>query len=230
MIITKLEIQKQDKNRVNVFIDGKFAVSLDIGEIVSLGLQKNQEVASGFLSKIIAQSDFGKFFNFALNFLSFRPRSEYEIREALKRKAILLHRSIGEKKDYQETIEAVIEKLRSINQVNDYDFAKWFVDQRNSFRPKGRAALEQELARKKISRSIISEVLGAKNSDPEIPSQFELALIASRKKAVVLSQKIKDKKSHFEAKIRLQRHLASRGFDWDTIKQAVEKQLGKEYN
>ncbi len=230
MIITKLEYQKKDKNRVNLFIDDKFAVSLSLDELVSLGLQKNQEITNDLLNKIIGQSDFGKFFNFALNFLSFRPRSEYEIREALKRKIVLLERSSGEKKDYRETVEAVIEKLKSINQINDLEFAKWFVNQRNTFRPKGKAALQQELARKKVSREVISSVLNEKNDNLESLSQFELAIASCRKKAAILALKIKDKKSRFEAKIKLQRHLASRGFDWETIRSVVEKLLGKEYN
>jgi regulatory protein len=230
VIITKLEVQKKDKNRVNVFLDGKFAVSLSLDEVVSLGLQKNQEVSLEFLNKIISQSDFGKLFNFALNFLSLRPRSEYEIRDALKRKIVLLEKSKGEKKDFGQVVDAVIEKLKSINQVNDMEFAKWFVDQRNTFRPKGKTALFQELSRKKIARDVISSVLDEKNADLGSLSQFELAMNASRKKAAVLALKIKDKQSRFEAKTKLQRHLASRGFDWDTIKSVVEKLLGKEYN
>jgi regulatory protein len=230
VIITKLEIQKKDKDRVNVFIDGKFAVSLSLNEVISLGIQKNQEISPEFLNKIISQSDFGKLFNYALNFLSFRPRSEFEIRDALKRKTIILERTTGEKKDYQPVVDAVIEKLKSINQINDTEFAMWFVDQRNTFRPKGKIALQQELSRKKISKTVISEVLDKKKDDSDSPSQFELALSASRKKAALLALKIKDSKSLFEAKVKLQRHLASRGFDWDTIKSVVEKLLGKEYN
>lgn len=230
MIITKLEYQKKDKNRVNIFIDGKFAISLSLDEVVSLGLQKNQELSSEYLNRIINQSDFGKLFSHALNFLSFRPRSEYEIRDNLKRKIVLLEKSGGEKKDYHEIVEAIIEKLKSINQVNDLEFAKWFVNQRNTFRPKGKVALHQELARKKIPKEIISSILDNENDSFPGPSQFELALAASRKKAAVLALKIKDSTSYFEAKVKLQGHLASRGFDWDTIKDVVEKLLPKRYN
>lgn len=215
---------------MNIFIDGKFAVSLSLDEVVALGLQKNQEISPDFLNKIIGQSDFGKFFNHALNFLSFRPRSEYEIRDNLKRKIVLLERNAHEKKNYEGVVEAVVEKLKSMNQINDLEFAKWFVDQRNTFRPKGKAALHQELLRKKIPREIISSILDNKDDFSTGPSQFELALAASRKKAAIFALKIKDSPSYFEAKVKLQRHLASRGFDWDTIKDVVEKLLPKRYN
>lgn len=188
MRITKLEYQKKDPNRVNVYIDEKFAVGLDVNDLVKLGLYNGQEVEEAELSKIIGESEFGKLFNFALNFLSYRPRSEWEIRHKLKFKT-----------KNQDLIDAVVEKLKQIGQINDEDFSKWYIDQRNTFRPKGERAISMELRR-----------LGIKSKVENNISQTELA-----KRALA--------KYHGEkAKPKIQRFLASRGFDWETIEDVVQ--------
>ena len=195
MKITKLAYQKKDPNRVNVYVDESFFAGLEINDIAKLGLYKGQEISQEELNKIIGESEFGKLFNSALNFLSFRPRSEWEVRHKLKFKT----------KDLK-LIETVIDKLKKIGQVNDEDFAKWFIDQRRTFRPKGKRAIEIELHR-----------LGVQTKVEESVSEQELA-----KRALT---KFRGERS----RERLARFLASRGFDWETIKEVVDKTLKMEY-
>lgn len=185
MKITKLEYQKKDPKRVNVFVDEKFAVGVSVDDVIKLGIFKGQEINQEVLNKIIGESDFGKLFNRALNFLSFRPRSEWEIRRKLH----------GEK---PELVEIVMEKLKGIGQVNDEEFAKWFVDQRNTFRPKGKLAIKQELAR--VGVKVVPE-MGA--------TELELATRAMGKRK-------------FSDPLKLQRFLLSRGFTWETIKSIIK--------
>src|SRR5574340_819738 len=132
MKITKLAYQKKDPNRVNVYVDDKFAVGLEVNDIVKLGIFKGQEISAEELNKIISSSEFGKKFNTALNFISFRPRSEFQVRRLFQRKKVT-------------NIESLIENLKQRGQINDQEFAKWFIDQRRTFRPKGRRAIEAEL-------------------------------------------------------------------------------------
>lgn len=188
MKITKLTYQKKDPNRVNVYVDNKFAVGLDVNDLVKLGLYKDQEISSEELNKIIGESEFGKLFNTALNFLSYRPRSEWETRRRLKLKT----------KD-QKLVDDVVEKLKSIGQINDGEFAKWFVEQRNTFRPKGRRAITMELRRLGVKTKIKNDI-----------NEMELARRAL-------------KKYHGDkSKQKIQRFLASRGFGWQTIEDVVE--------
>lgn len=185
MQITKLEYQKRDPNRVNVFVDGKFAVGINVNDVIKLGLTNNQEISREELNKIIENSNFGKAFNAAINFLSFRPRSEFEIRQYLKKKKV-------------DDVEGIIEKLRQLGQVNDEEFAKWWIEQRNTFRPKGKRALEMELRRKGIKTKV------------EVGNEEELAMKAIKRKLPMPKEKVF-------------RFLASRGFSFDTIENIVEK-------
>ncbi|MCL4397792.1 RecX family transcriptional regulator [Patescibacteria group bacterium] len=197
MRITKLEYQKKNPERVSVYVDGKFATGLNVNDIVKLGLYNGQEISQDYLNKIIAESDFGKAFNASLNFLSFRPRSEYEIRQYLKRKKV-------------EDIDGVVEKLRQIGQINDEQFAAWWVEQRSTFRPKGKRALEMELARKGIKVKL--------PKDKE--SEGEKAMRAIQKKLKLWSQ---EKLGEQKWREKIMRFLISRGFDYDTVEEVLAK-------
>jgi len=199
MKISRLEYQKKDPNRVNVFVDDKFVAGISANDIIKLGLYDNKEINSQELSKIISDSEFGKLFNSAINFLSYRPRSEWEIRFKFRT-------------ENPQMLDKVIEKLKQINQINDSDFVNWFVDQRNTFRPKGKRALKYELLKKGVDRKLIDQI-------EDKSSEVELALKAVSKKTRLLSSRDK-----------LQRFLLSRGFEFDTVKEVVEKLLKKEYN
>jgi regulatory protein len=185
MRITKLEYQKKDPNRVNVYVDDKFAVGLDVNEVIKLGIANNQKISQDELNKLIESSNFGKAFNAALNFLSFRPRSELEIRQYLKRKKA-------------EDLDGVIAKLKQIGQINDEEFAKWLVEQRSTFRPKGKRLIEMELRQKGVKIKV------------SVPDEEELAMKAIQKKLSLPKEKIF-------------RFLASRGFDYETIEKVVAK-------
>lgn len=212
MKITRLEYQKKNPDRVNVYVDGKFAVGLNVNDVIKLGLANNQEINQEELNKIIENSNFGKAFSAVLNFLSFRPRSEFEIRQYLTRK---MKNNKEERKkldeENREIVEKVIIKLREIGQINDEEFARWYVEQRQTFRPKGRRAVKYELLKKGVDKKIIDKVL------PESEDELALALRAARKRRLA-------------DPIKLQRFLAGRGFDWETIKETVEKLSGGEYN
>lgn len=219
MKITKLEYQKKDPNRVNVYVDEKYAVGLDVNALVKLGLYKNQEISQEELNKIIGESEFGKLFNYTLNFLSYRPRSEWEIRHKLKFKS-----------KEQQLINNVIDKLKKIGQINDVDFAKWFIDQRQAFRPTGRKRLKYELSKKGIKNKIISQTF-ENNSETErgILNESQLAARAVNKLANRLKLSDYSKGNLFKTKAKLQRFLAGRGFDWETIDEEVDKILKKGY-
>ncbi len=211
MLITKLEYQKKDKGRVNVYVDEKFAVGLGANDVIKLGIFKGQEISSQQLQKIISESEFGKMFNSALNFLSYRPRSEWEVRQRLRKKQG--KDASGEASSSLiaslQHDDEVIDKLRAIGQIDDEAFCRWFIEQRTTFKPKGERALKYELARKGIPKEIISKVFETQEKGV---SDFELA-------TRIVKKKFGDK---FD-KERIQRFLASRGFDWNVIEEVVQK-------
>lgn len=229
MKITLLEYQKLDKEKVNVFLDGKFAFSIGITQLVQLGLHIGMEISPEILQKILDESDYGKLMTAAMRFLAVRKRSESEVKLYLARKLHFL------KKDGSVIIPKIVNRLKELKLIDDEDFAKWLVDSRRGFRPKGRGAIQQELLRKGISRDLIVRLLDSPIEEEGSVSELELA-----KRALIKANKtIKaNKPSDSEGKVnkmdvlrekaKLQRYLLSKGFDWDTSRQAVEDIAGLE--
>ncbi len=148
----------------------------------------------------------------AINFLSYRPRSEKEVRDNLKKKKVT-----------ELNIEIAIQRLKNDNFVNDEEFASWYIEQRTTFRPRSKRLIQVELKRKGIDREIIEKLTNDK--DVLTPSDLDLA-----KKIVEAKLKRFKGKSREEVYPKLVRALASKGFDWDTIKEVIDDVFGKEYN
>ena len=152
--------------------------------------------------------DFEKYLNKALHFLSFRPRSEKEIRDKLL-----------SNKAPEEIVERVITSLKEHKFLNDEDFARWFIEQRLRFRPKSLNFIKLELKQKGIDSEIIDEAISSLNKDEDSALQNDLE---SAKKLV---EKKFDKYKHLskqETYQKLGAYLARRGFDWNTIKRSID--------
>ena len=145
---------------------------------------------------------FQKILDKALRFLSIRPRS---------RKEILIY--LGKKiRQNQLIIDKVLSELENLGLVDDYDFACWWVEQRITFRPKGKKALIFELRQKGIDPEIIEKVINQK------VDEVALAKIVAEKKLRILKNL-----SPTELRSKLEGFLARRGFRWETIKKVLDQ-------
>ena len=79
--ITALKLQKRNKDRVNVYLDDEFAFGLS--RIVAAWLRTGQELTEEKIAELQAQDNVEVALQRALNFLSYRPRSEEEVRRNL---------------------------------------------------------------------------------------------------------------------------------------------------
>lgn len=238
MKITKLEFQKNDANQVNIYIDDKFNSSLNVDDLLKLNLSKGKQITPEQLNQITTLAKLGKLLNTALSFLSFRPRSEWEIRQFLRQK---LKKPFSKfKKDQQKPlvqeeletlIQSVIDRLKLIKQIDDFAFVHWYLDQRTTFHPQGARALQYELIKKGVSQKLISEAISSqKKSDTELSDEKSLAFKAVEKKIKFLPEKINSFEEKMKVQKKLQQFLLGRGFDYDTIRNVVEKIIKKKYN
>lgn len=155
---------------------------------------------------------FEKYYTIAVKFLSFRPRSEKEVRDKL-----------SQKKAPSEIIDAIIKLLKEQRFINDEDFIKWWREQRTRFRPKSDRAIKQELRKKGIDKELIENIF----------AQQEITMYSDLDKARILVKKQLAKINKFpldEQYRKLGAYLARRGFDWETIKTAIDDILKKQYN
>ena len=160
---------------------------------------------------------FEKFYDKTLRFLSYRPRSEKEIRDFLRKPR-------GRKKEKvdESTIEKILVKLKKHNFVNDEEFVRWWVEQRTGTKPRGFRLIKMELQQKGINREMIDTILGY--YDMKILSKDGVKrLIAKQYPKYAKLQKQ-------EAYQKLSQFLLRRGFSWDTVKEAIDEIMKKEYN
>lgn len=205
--VTAIEPQKRKKGRFNVYVDGEFAFGLDEKILADEKLKIGQNLAQKRIEKIISEYELAKILDKVYRFLSFRPRSKKEIEQYLSKKGI------GE-----EEKKIVLKKLEKAGFVNDLAFAKFFVESRVKFRPKGKRLIAAELAQKGIDKDTINQVLSETQT-----SEIDLAKVAISKK---LERFLK--LPELGAKQKISQFLARRGFSWETIKTIIDSSLKTE--
>lgn len=199
--ITKVKRQKDEK-RVNVYLDGKFAFGISLEAVLKHGLEKGKIVSQEFIDNLRDEAEEGKVYNHVLRFATLRPRSEKEIKLWFRRKKVLP--AVG---------EAVFNRLKNLDLVDDEKFAKWWAEQRAEFRQKSRRMLSMELRQKGVSRDVIEKVL----AEVDIPDEIALARKAAEKKLRTLRGDFEEQRK------KLSEFLARRGFNWSTIKQVIDE-------
>lgn len=146
-----------------------------------------------------------KLYQKALHFLSFRPRSEKEVRDYLKKK-----------KADDLTLQKIIDSLRLSKFIDDREFTKWWVEQRTKIKPKAIRIIKFELRQKGIEKELVEEVLDDKSL--EIETEFEKALKLAQAKLPRFKNENRPKK--YEKMVRF---LSSKGFDYDLIKEVIDR-------
>lgn len=194
--ITALTAQKRNKDRVNVYLDGEFAFGL--ARDVAAGLRVGQSLAETDVTLLQEREEVARARETAVRYLSYRPRSESEVRRRLAR-------------DYDDAvIDAAIERLRDVDLIDDVAFADYWVEQRETFKPRGRLALSHELRQKGVSRGIIETAVSQVD-------EWDAARRAARKKARRYARLDKEA---FRRK--LGRFLQRRGFPYPIIKDVTQ--------
>lgn len=146
--ITKITVQKKSSNRYNIYIDHTFAFGVDEDVFVKYQLHKGKILSDETIEKIKNADDFHRSYSLALNYLSYRMRSEKEVRQYLRKKEVL-----------DETIEEIIAKLHKEKLLNDLEFAKMFVSDRIKYSHKGPRFIQKELLEKGVLEDKIERAL-----------------------------------------------------------------------
>jgi len=208
--ITAITLQKKKKARYNVFLDEKFAFGIEAELLLKRNLKIGQGLTQKDLEKITKEDKLGSLINKSLNFLSYRPRSQSEVEDYLAKKIAEAESVKFSDAKHSAIITQVVNKLKKYKYINDYEFAKWFVQSRLKSNPKGSKLIILELKRKKIDPSILEKV---QNFFPDQKSQ---ALKALQRR---LDRLNKLPKLEFKKKVYM--YLGSRGFDSETIRETI---------
>ncbi len=196
--ITALRFQKRDQDRVNVYLDGRFAFGL--AAIEAARLRVGQALSDEDVARLQELDQVERAYERALNFLSYRPRSEAEVRRRLRKKKV-----------DDEVVEATIERLERAGLLDDREFARYWVENRVQFNPRGARALRHELRGKGVANSVIAEAL----------EDFDEETAAHR-----VAEKGARRLAHLEPsdfRRKFKGYMVRRGFSYTTIEPLVEE-------
>lgn len=197
-VITTLEIQKKNKQRVNVYLDGEYAFSLTLMEAAKL--RKGQELSDAEIAALSDEDAVLKAVNSAIHFLSFRPRSVHEVRQNLQ-----------QKKTPPDVIDAALERVLAAGYLDDDAFTRYWVENRSTFKPSSPRALRYELRQKGISDTTINEVLSNVDADESAYSAAQTRVYRLRG---TTREDFRDKIVGF---------LQRRGFSYTTAKDVIQR-------
>lgn len=202
--VTAIEGQVRDPERVSVFLDGEFAfgISRDAAYLEGVRIGTDLDVAD--VTRLAQLDDANRATTSAINLLARRPRSEREIRDRLRQKGF-----------EASAIDTAIEKLEGWRYLDDAEFARYWVENREANRPRGKRLLEQELRSKGVDLEVIQSTIEAGVGDEEADA---LALARSKMRSYAnLEPPV--------ARRRLASFLTRRGYGYDVTSRVLAQVL-----
>jgi regulatory protein len=196
--ITALKFQQRNKERVNVYLDGEYAFGLDATQAAQL--RKGQMLSDAEIATLKAQDERNRAFERAVRFLSYRPRSQLEVERYLRGKGIS-----------DEVVADVVLRLEQAEYLDDEAFARFWVENRERFKPRGQRALRYELRLKGVSDDIIAHTIREVDDEAAAWRAVESHLF---RWAHLPGEEFRQKVIGY---------LKRRGFDYSTITVTLEK-------
>ncbi len=200
-LITAIKAGKNLKvKRANVYLDGRFAFSLDDEIIVKRGLKPGLTLSTQEIEALTGSDRLQGCLNAGLYFLSYRPRSESEVRARLQRRGFLA-----------DEIEPTVAHLREMHLLDDTAFAEYWKENRGTFRPRSQRMLKVELRRKGLGSDVINEALaGIDEGENAYKAAAAKARTISTADYRVFSQKLGG-------------FLQRRGFNYSVVNQTLNR-------
>lgn len=195
-IITKIEAQVKNKDRVNIFLDGEFSLGCSLELALTHHLKEGGEISSEQLEQFVFENEKSAALSKAVTLLGKNLKTKSQMRKYLTEKGYS-----------PQIINYVLEKLAEYNYINDENYAKIYV--RSVKNKYGKIKIKTELKLKGVSEKIIDEVL------LEFESEEDVILTLATKY-------LKGKEPTYENLSKLYRFLLSKGFEYDEVSRCVK--------
>lgn len=198
--ITEIKVQKRKRDRVNVYLDGEYSFSLAMG--VAASLKRGDVLSDEEIQELQSRDSVQKAYDRALDYLAYRPRSSAELRRYLRQKQVS-----------REVSELALERLNAAGLLDDGAFARYWVENRETFKPRGHRALRHELRQKGIDEELIAEVLSGVDEEE---SAYRAAVRQAQRYDHLDDGVFRQKMYDF---------LRRRGFGYEVIRETISRLL-----
>lgn len=196
MKITSITQQRKRNNRYSVFVDGAYAFSLSETALLDSGVTRGQELSQEQLRELQEVSSNDKLYNKTTRYAALRPHTAWEISEYLKRQQAS-----------PALVTEILNKLSNIGLIDDRQYARSYVHDRQLLRPTSHRKIVFELRKKHVSKEVIEAVLG----ESEQSDQPALHALIERKR----------QQTRYQDDLKLMQYLARQGFHYGDIKEAL---------
>ncbi len=199
-VITRLVASKGRPKKVKVYLDGKYAFSLEAAVALEARLHTRQELSQPKIDRLEHENRLKRALAAAGRLLSFRPRSERELKLKLTQKGF-----------DAATVAASLKYLKEHGLVDDAAFARYWAENRTTFSPRSQRLVQLELRQKGVTAEVAEEMSGEVDDEAA-------AYAAGAKRASRL-----DISDYEEFRRRLGEYLRRRGFGYDVINRSVKR-------
>jgi regulatory protein len=196
MKITALKAQVKNPERVSVFIDNVYSVSLTASQLLTEKLHVGMELDQSRLDSLRQASDYGKLYERLLQFALMRPHSKREVLDYIRRKQF-----------DPALAQPIVERLVDRHYIDDLAFAKAWVESRQLHKAISQRRLKLELQKKGVADTIINSVIDESSYDERTALQ---TLVAKKRRL-----------SRYRDVQKLRQYLLGQGFSYEVIKDAL---------
>lgn len=206
--ITKIEIQKRNKDRVNIFIDEEYSFSLFLDLVFREDLKKGMEINEEKLKQIAKKENKLKCKSTAIRIIERSNKTEKQIKDKLLEKEYDL-----------DSITQAIEFLKEYKFIDDYIYASSYI--RDKIKVQGSKKIKYSLIQKGINKDIIEELLNGVDNEEEKSTAFEIG----KKKYMQITKSENDK---YKIWNKLARFLVSKGYDYSLVNSVIKEIVEEE--
>jgi regulatory protein len=215
--ITKLEQQKKNISRFNLYIDDQFLAGISSNTLTKFNLYKDKSIDQKTLDNILYQEIKQRFLDRSVGYLARAPKTIFQLRKYLrdlqyKKKGKWFDENLDI--DFEKIFDELIDRLEEMKLLDDRNYAEMFVTSRIRNKPRGKYVLISELISKGVDKEIAKEVC-----DELIEDEYDILKKTFYKKYKSYNLDLRDSK-----KIA---YLQRKGFSYDLIKSFSQNESEK---
>ncbi|HQC70239.1 MAG TPA: RecX family transcriptional regulator [Sedimentibacter sp.] len=203
--ITKIEYQKKNKERFNIYIDDEYGFAVDISILIKYSLKKGMELDDALIDEILLSEEEISVYNYGISVLSRYFKSEYELRLKMKNKGF-----------NPQLIDNAISILKERKYLDDERYCEMFINDKINISKHGVRKIKEALYYKGIDKEIIEEKIKSISAE----SEEERALLLGEKKLLNIKENDNRKKMS-----KLSNYLLGKGFEYETVNKTLRKLL-----
>jgi len=210
MIVTNLEIQRRNPNRLNLYLDNVFCCGVSLNIVAKYKLFNEKPIDGETVDMILFDTLYERVLDRVVQYLSSYRKTERQAKDYIKQ---LLYKKKGDwfskdlLLDEDKIISKIMKFIKENGLVNDKIYAKEFINGRITNKPRSLYLIRSELIGKGIDQEIVDEVLSNDNTNELNDEQLIVNLCRKKYGTDKIDKEDRKKIAFFQRK----------GFSWDVI-------------